>query len=45
MTAKDKPESPFPPPVFDSEDEQEQTSVPSNPEEYMHGILDELGFR
>jgi serine/threonine protein kinase/formylglycine-generating enzyme required for sulfatase activity len=45
MTSKDSHDSPFPPPVSDSEEEQEQLVAPSNPDEFMHGILDELGFR
>lgn len=44
MTAKGNQESPFPPPGFELDEDQENTVVPPNPEEFMHTILDELGF-
>ena len=45
MTSNESHGSPFPPPVNDNDDEQERTVAPSNPDEFMHGVLDELGFR
>ena len=45
MTPKDSQGSPFPPPVNDNDEEQEQPVAPSNPDEFMHGVLDEMGFR
>ena len=45
MTPKDSQGSPFPPPVNDNDEGQEQPVAPSNPDKFMHGILDEMGFR
>ncbi len=45
MTSNESHGSPFPPPVNDNDDEQERTVAPSNPDEFMHGVLDELGFQ
>ena len=45
MTPKDSQGSPFPPPVSDNDEEQERLIAPSNPDEFMHGVLDEMGFR
>ena len=45
MTSKDSHGSPFPPPVNENDEDQEQSVAPSNPEEFMHGVLDELGFQ
>ncbi len=45
MTSKDSHGSPFPPPVNENDEEQERSVAPSNPDEFMHGVLDELGFR
>ncbi|MBO7620658.1 MAG: protein kinase, partial [Victivallales bacterium] len=42
MTAKTKQGSPFPPPVFEIDEEQEQLVAPPDPEMFMHSILDEL---
>ena len=45
MTSKDSHGSPFPPPVAENDEEQEQSVAPANPDEFMHGVLDELGFQ
>ena len=44
MTSKDSHGSPFPPPVNEDDERQDCSVAPSNPDEFMHGILDELGF-
>ena len=44
MTAKDSKGSPFPPPVYDDDEGQEQSTVPQNPDEFIHRVLNELGF-